>query len=77
MRRQEDGSLQAWLGELARVRHVVTVPVTPLSEPESAELIESLGGVSHGHGGTDDLHARSGGNPFMLSELVADRTSVV
>jgi hypothetical protein len=36
----------AWLEELARVRHVEVVGLTPLSLLESAELVASLGGDS-------------------------------
>lgn len=40
----------------------VTLTIGPLDRDETAELV--------GDAGADDLHARSGGNPLFLSELV-------
>ncbi len=65
---RRDGPLRAWVGELARVRHVDVLSLAPLTEVETGELVAALRGDPVR---AAELHARSGGNPFFLAELLA------
>ncbi|MFM9559439.1 helix-turn-helix transcriptional regulator, partial [Streptomyces caniscabiei] len=61
-----DHPLRAVLGALATDRGVLRVRLSPLSAAAVATLV--------GPNGPDaaELHARAGGNPFFVTEVLAD-----
>lgn len=63
-----DGALPAQLAELRRAPRVTVVELLPLDVATTAALLTALGADAAAAG---ELHARAGGNPYYLTELVA------
>jgi predicted ATPase len=62
--------LRGLLGELARNRRVVRLELPRFSRAELAEQLAGLLGTDPSTRLVDDIHARSGGNPFFAEELL-------
>lgn len=66
--------LRALLAELDRRRSTVQrVDLSPLDRAELARQVEAIMGESVSAAVVDELHARTGGNPFFVEELLAAR----
>jgi DNA-binding NarL/FixJ family response regulator/tetratricopeptide (TPR) repeat protein len=61
-------ALARTLGELARVG-VTKVALKGLSVEETGQLIASISGQQPPHDVVDQVHARTGGNPFFVTEV--------
>lgn len=57
-----------WLAPVGR-HSTVTMNLDPLSRDATAELVKTLLGFAPPTAMADQLHARSGGNPFFLEEI--------
>lgn len=57
-----------WLAPVGR-HSTVTMNLDPLSRDATAELVKTLLGFAPPPAMADQLHARSGGNPFFLEEI--------
>ena len=66
--------LRPALAEIERAGQCERIDVRPLDRAATAELISALGGVPADRVDVDDVHRRSGGNPFFVEELIAART---
>jgi DNA-binding CsgD family transcriptional regulator/tetratricopeptide (TPR) repeat protein len=65
--------LRPVLAELERAGQCERIEVRPLDPAATAELITAIGGVRADRFDVDDVHRRSGGNPFFVEELIAAR----
>ena len=65
--------LRPALAEIERAAQCERIDVRPLDRAATAELIGALGGVPADRVDVDDVHRRSGGNPFFVEELIAAR----
>ena len=63
--------LRRLLPELARRGTVLRIELTPLSEAEVGRQLEAIAGRAVAASVAERLHARSGGNPFLVEELFA------
>ncbi|HEX5621379.1 MAG TPA: AAA family ATPase [Solirubrobacteraceae bacterium] len=66
-----DHPLRVVLGELATAADVARVRLLPLSEDAVRELAEPHGVDGH------DLHARTGGNPFYVTEVLSAPSATI
>jgi DNA-binding SARP family transcriptional activator len=71
VRTGEPGTDEA-IGTLHRVRRdaLVRVPLPALQVADVAEVVRRLGGPAHDDALAAAIHARTGGNPFFVGELV-------
>jgi DNA-binding CsgD family transcriptional regulator len=68
-----DGPSLAWLADLRRLRFTEEVTIERLDRAGTESLVtQLLGGEPH-PGLVDDVHARSGGNPYLAELLVSGR----
>jgi DNA-binding CsgD family transcriptional regulator/tetratricopeptide (TPR) repeat protein len=65
--------LRPVLAEIERSGRSERIDVRPLDRAATGELIGALGGVPADRVDVDDVHRRSGGNPFFVEELIAAR----
>ena len=65
-----DHPLLATLAAFARVRELDRLELQGLGPPDVARFVSEAAGVEAPREVVDDLHARTEGNPFYLSELV-------
>lgn len=63
--------LRPVLGELTRVSSVVRIDLEPFGRAEVGEQVHAMLGSEPGPGVVDALFERSGGNAFLIEELVA------
>ncbi|HEV7808252.1 MAG TPA: AAA family ATPase [Solirubrobacteraceae bacterium] len=63
--------LRLLLGELIRSEKVVSLTLAPLGTSEIESLIEQIAGQSASNALTEEIFARSQGNPFFAEELLA------
>jgi DNA-binding CsgD family transcriptional regulator len=61
------------LAELTRRPWVTTLDIPPLTAVEVGRQLEAIAGEPVDQGVRDELHARAGGNPFLVEELFAAR----
>jgi DNA-binding SARP family transcriptional activator len=64
--------LTAIIGELAHDRRLVRIPLEGLSEPEVGQLASAWLTNERPPGLDAELHARTGGNPLFVEELLRD-----
>ena len=65
--------LRPVLAEIERAGQSERIDVRPLDQAATAELISAIGGMASDGVDVDDVHRRSGGNPFFVEELMAAR----
>ena len=65
--------LRPALAEIERAGQCERIDVRPLDRAATAELVGAIGGVPADRVDVDDVHRRSGGNPFFVEELIAAR----
>ncbi len=65
------GELRRLAAELGRHRNVLRIELAPLDRDEVARQLEALAGEPVPRPLADELHARTGGNPFFVEELFA------
>ena len=65
--------LRPVLAEIERAGQSERIDVKPLDRAATAELVSAIGGVAADGVDVDDVHRRSGGNPFFVEELMAAR----
>jgi len=66
-----DAGFREVLAELARWERVSSIRLDGLTESETGELIRALGGAEGDAGYVIAVLIRSGGNPYLIEELVA------
>jgi DNA-binding CsgD family transcriptional regulator/tetratricopeptide (TPR) repeat protein len=66
-----DAGFREVLAELTRWERVSSVQLDGLTESETGELIRTLGGAASDAGYVTAVLVRSGGNPYLIEELVA------
>ena len=70
-----DSPLRPFVVELVRREPVVAVELEPLGRDDAGRQLETIAGRPLPASLVEELHVRSGGNPFFLEELFAARES--